>query len=630
MTNHRVELQPSPMMSITQPKRRQQRSKEQRKKAETAIERVQKGEPSNRLDHNQEFIKYIATVRYGQKDSLMSTIPLAKAISLTRSFKLNEWRAIEQRPDLLERALREPADLDSWIPFWRNVNGLNPDWGRIVLLEVTCEFWKGNAADLIDGVLSLSRGTLPTSQPPELGQERQLRKHCPPGSTHSLAPPAIIKSPSEPVASLWQTTVLKPAPDPISAIELAPGINRSSENTVHPGFTTRQNHTPHSNTSVSAVVANSAEWKRSQLLQHIKLRFWNDPSKVSDIEASIDVLEPEYVSDLYDSVALGSGLETLSAAVAHRQSILMRLSGNVAGSEQVINGFLSNSRDTKVPPDKLAALHLSQAANHMYHFRFNDAQKEIKRTTGFSGVQEDFLWDQMLCLSRALKGAGEFDAARTVLQVCLATPGLCRPKRCLVISALADVLCELSFTDHDNLLLHQAEALVTQELHQFGLYPHRFPQPRGLRRLRLSLLEIKINQGSYYEAEFLVEDLLDAYRRLEKLDIVDQLGHVRALIAYARLAPVPEEAVSRWTDVLNWNKLYNPDEEEVFTCGAIYIVLCSLCLDLGNQEAGLDFFRRGTNVLGRKERQFLLPGIGTYIFRAACAGIGLHGLELHI
>ncbi|CAM1503448.1 Fc.00g082240.m01.CDS01 [Cosmosporella sp. VM-42] len=302
----------------------------------------------------------------------------------------------------------------------------------------------------------------------------------------------------------------------------------------------------------------------------------------------------------------------------HRQSILMRLSGNITGSEQLIQTFISNLGKDALPPDSLASLHLSQAVNLMYHFRFQEAHHEIKKwkpARSLRGRHEQLLWDQMLCVGRALKGEGQFKAASTVLETCLATPGLCRSKRCRVVSALADVFCELSHIEQDPSYLLKAEMLVEPVIGTFGPFPIRSPHPRGLRRLLLSLLEIRIKQGRDQDAKSLVDELFDTYGKLEELDIVDRLGHVRALIADARLSPGPDHAVARWANVLAWNKFYNPSEEEVFTCGVAYLALSASWHRLGNWDISTSCLQKADYVLARKQAQFLIPGLGTYVFR---------------
>ena len=56
----------------------------------------------------------------------------------------------------------------------------------------------------------------------------------------------------------------------------------------------------------------------------------------------------------------------------------------------------------------------------------------------------------------------------------------------------------------------------------------------------LSLIEIEIGQSRSDRAETLLLELLDVYNRLTEPDIIDRFGHVRALIAWARISPLRE------------------------------------------------------------------------------------------
>ena len=123
----------------------------------------------------------------------------------------------------------------------------------------------------------------------------------------------------------------------------------------------------------------------------------------------------------------------------------------------------------------------------------------------------------------------------------------------------------------------------------------------------LSSIEIEIRRYRFESAEILISEILGAYSRLTELDIVDRLGHVRALIARARIGPL-SAAEERWSDVLKWNRKYNPLEEEVFTCGLVYMFICSILFQLGNLHGSRAAFNRAMEVIGRKRPQFLIPG----------------------
>lgn len=108
--------------------------------------------------------------------------------------------------------------------------------------------------------------------------------------------------------------------------------------------------------------------------------------------------------------------------------------------------------------------------------------------------------------------------------------------------------------------------------------------------------------------------MLVIYDNLRELDIVDRLGHIRALISFARVSQALEDALERWTDVLVWNRFYNPFEEEVFTCGVVYFFICVTFYALGESERSFESFSRAIGVVQKQCRQFLIPGIGTYLY----------------
>ncbi|WEW59405.1 hypothetical protein PRK78_004877 [Emydomyces testavorans] len=310
----------------------------------------------------------------------------------------------------------------------------------------------------------------------------------------------------------------------------------------------------------------------------------------------------------------------LQGEITYRRSILMRLKGDVKVSKDTIATFLSS---LNIGPDgwarceDLTALYLSQATNHLYHFNFVEAHEEVRKITNLPGRQEHLLWDQVLCIGRIMRGEGRFDEAKTCFEICLRTPGLRDSKRFLVQSALADLYCELDYqAGNQSSYLSQAKEIVEPEIERLRLSSGR--HLKGYRRLLLSIVEVKIRQGYYQDADILTRELIAIYGKLREPDIVDQLGHVRARIALARLSPTPEDALERWKDVLGWNRFYNPLEEEVFTCSVVYLFLCITWYKLGDIDKSMDSFHDAMRVMESKQCQFLIPGIGTYLFRDVC------------
>lgn len=262
----------------------------------------------------------------------------------------------------------------------------------------------------------------------------------------------------------------------------------------------------------------------------------------------------------------------------------------------------------------LASLYLSQAANCICQFNFPQAHRELRRWVprNLPG-HENLIWDQVFCIGRILRGEGNFEEAKVCFEQCLETPGLRRPKRLLAKSALADVYCELDCArDQLRYLLSRAKAMLESVIEQLRLSDSR--HLKGYRRLLLSLAEVNLKQGHLHNVDLVARELLAIYPRLNGLDMVDRLGHVRALISFARISPTSEVAVNRWNDVLRHNRLYNPFEEEVFTCGVVYLCLSSAWDMAGNIVRSMECFHTALAVLKRKRRQFLIPGLGTYIF----------------
>ncbi|KAJ5917527.1 hypothetical protein N7466_011081 [Penicillium verhagenii] len=305
----------------------------------------------------------------------------------------------------------------------------------------------------------------------------------------------------------------------------------------------------------------------------------------------------------------------LKAKVTFRQSVLMRLAGNIKGSQQIIEDCLSGLRDESVDLH-VAALFISQASNHVYQFCFSIAHEQIKNWMPFRdipGKQEQLLWDQISCIGRILRGQGQFMEAKRCFETCLGSPGLPDAKAFLMKSNLADLYCELDYSEGPgNSYLPRAAEMVGAAVEQLRRSSRQ--HLKGYRRLLLSFVEVRMRQGQYREAGDNVTELLAIYGNLGEIDIVDRLGHVRTLIAFARLSLFAQDALRRWSDVLAWNKFYNPLEEEVFTCCVAYHAISNALNALGNTIESSENFCKATEISRRRSFQFLIPGVGTYIY----------------
>lgn len=307
----------------------------------------------------------------------------------------------------------------------------------------------------------------------------------------------------------------------------------------------------------------------------------------------------------------------LRASVVHQRSVLMRLQGDVKGSKHIIEDFLSLPNTQAAPMDAIGPLYLSQAINHSYDFLFPEAHCEAKRYSvcyghNISDKHTELLWEQIFCVGRVMRGEGRFTEARTCFETCLRTVGLREVKRFSIISAVADLYCELDYQyEKTRSLLSDARDMLIPEIQQLEV---RGKTSGGYRRMLLSLIEVEIRLGNEDKGRRLLGEIIRLYNALGERDIVDRLGHVRALIASARVTANSVEEERQWTSALLWNRAYNPLEEEVFTCGVIYLFMGLARYRQGNVDGSNESLARAHQVLTTQKRRFLIPGMGTYMF----------------
>jgi tetratricopeptide (TPR) repeat protein len=310
----------------------------------------------------------------------------------------------------------------------------------------------------------------------------------------------------------------------------------------------------------------------------------------------------------------------LQAEAIHQQSVISRLEGDITNSNRLLQEFLDHSEMATRLESRhiLGLLHLSRAANYAYLFDFVSADKELKMWSPPTNITEkilDVVWSQIHAAAGISRGQGHFEVARTFYESCLKQQPLSESKRYLALSHLADTYVEVdhlqqSTPQYTEDLLVKAETLIRPIVERLRLHA---PRSKGFRRLLLSLSEIEIRRNRFDAAKHLLQEVSNIYATLVEPDIVDRLGHVRAFIALARIAPF-SEAESCWMNALNLGRRYNPDEEEVFIVALIFLFLCFTRLRNGDQEGGKAAFDYAAGICRTKPPQYLIPGAGTYLF----------------
>ncbi|KAK1521588.1 hypothetical protein CABS01_16518 [Colletotrichum abscissum] len=341
------------------------------------------------------------------------------------------------------------------------------------------------------------------------------------------------------------------------------------------------------------------------------------PCSIHTIEALVTISKSGSLDDsmqLLDTAAdMLTDLVPVStwASVVHRRSIVLRLLGDPQSSEQELHTFIR--RSPNLPGHLLIPLQLSLANNLIYQLKYTDAAqivREIQVTKDLQGDQVQLIWDQIYCVGRVMRGQGDFESARICFEQCFKTYGMRKSKKIIIQTALADLYCELDYKSQDDQRYHlfQARSLLEPALESVGV-----ANSKSRRRLLLSLSEINLREGRLHEARKSLEELLILYGGMDSFDVVDRLGHVRSYIALARTYP-DGQAEPQWRNALRLNAEYNPSEEEVFTCAIIYLHLSWLSYCSGELNGAQNMYACAGKVLNRRRPEYLLPGVGTYVF----------------
>lgn len=310
----------------------------------------------------------------------------------------------------------------------------------------------------------------------------------------------------------------------------------------------------------------------------------------------------------------------LQAEAVYRWSVLFRLKGDIASSNQLLEEFLDRT-DMAIrlkTHHVVGQLHLSRATNFAYKFEFYLANKEARMWTPLnSDITEksfDVMWNQIYSAGKILRGQGQFEFACELYHKCLETPSLRDSKKHLVLSHLVDTYVEIHHLRRNaGNLLDTASGMIRTEIERLRLHQ---PRSKGFRRLLLSLSEVEIRRNQLVAAECLLREVFSIYETLVEPDIVDRLGHIRASIALARISPLGE-AEFYWLSALGLGRKYYPLEEEVFIVAIIHLFLCITHLQLKDFQRGRAAFDYAARICLTNSPQYLIPGAGTYLFEEA-------------
>lgn len=279
------------------------------------------------------------------------------------------------------------------------------------------------------------------------------------------------------------------------------------------------------------------------------------------------------------------------AEIAHRRSALLRLSGDISSSEISIVDFW---RTNLAQPDCARTnaaygwLHISHLENLVQSQDVESARDQMFKWSMPERATEKELRitpARSILIAKVFRCQGQSDQALITLQHCLP---YARQYYHQAICAIADALIELDRSE-------EACTILEQELRKLNAR-----QSKISRRLTVSMVDAKVRLGQHDVAIKMVESLVPFFDRIGNLDTIDQLLHVRALVARALICRAQEDTaanVAAWKAVLHATEQYNSFRPQGLTSGIANLFLSLLYVGQGDLEAARRCFITARGIL---------------------------------
>ncbi|KAF2752574.1 hypothetical protein EJ05DRAFT_295619 [Pseudovirgaria hyperparasitica] len=312
----------------------------------------------------------------------------------------------------------------------------------------------------------------------------------------------------------------------------------------------------------------------------------------------------------------------LHAEFALQRSIMFRLDGDFKNSERVIHDFccrcgtpeqscLSSSFQQR--QKRLNALygliHRSHLENLVQCEQYQLATEHISHwqlTETASPMEWGILPSRTLTTSKIFRSQAAFKCAQESLELCVKFLHPREPARAQVLCQLADVYNDVGFSSAANELLAPEIEEGRKEA----------TKTKAFRRFLVSSVETCVQTRQYDDASLDLEQLGVIFSNLSRLDVSDQLLHIRTLVASARICHMRGEfrsAIHVWDVALRRVQSYNSFEGEGFTYSAIHLSRSLAYLELGEHERAESSFKHGKAILDRGPRDYWIPTFAKWV-----------------
>jgi tetratricopeptide (TPR) repeat protein len=323
----------------------------------------------------------------------------------------------------------------------------------------------------------------------------------------------------------------------------------------------------------------------------------------------------------------------LKAWAVHRESSILRLRGEVAGSYRALEECLhSKIFDKELDSDarwnaQQGDLVISLSENLMRDNDLARAKSELQAWQPLnieapSTMERMVLQSRNVMLGRLLKNQGRFNEAlpyfqRLFKELSFRDYNVSTGWQMVMFSNLADCYCEVGRPD-------DAEAVLEAEL---GIiYESGWENISNGRRLQLALIETFIRRGFFKQAEECLLKLIPMFEAIAEPDILQNTGHFRVWAGLARISHLEgnwDDALVRWNRALGiveaagWNK--------GCTHGIFLYSIAQALFRIGDLDASLVTLENAKKSLAAEDRKYWIVGLGSYWYDYVVLPLGETG-----
>ncbi|EFE44249.1 LipA and NB-ARC domain protein [Trichophyton verrucosum HKI 0517] len=356
---------------------------------------------------------------------------------------------------------------------------------------------------------------------------------------------------------------------------------------------------------LSASKYSSASWRRESL------------SKVSDL--------------LHDSEEY-----YLQAWVAHRRSKILRLEGDMAGSnaalEQHVNNFKAHSSRVSSNPRlnaHIGRITSSYAENLILGNECIHAQEVLESwkpldSRSPSSMEVIVLRGRNIALGRILKNQGNFKGALQYFEEMFLdiTDWHCNESEgwhMALFANLSDLYCELGYPE-------RAEAVLKKQLEI--VYTRGWETISGGIRIQLALAESFIRRGSFQKAEGCLLKLVSLCKPAEKMTVSARTNNFLVWTGLARVSHLQRHwsnAIDRWNHALEL--VESAGWADSFNHGLILYSIAQIQFRTGKFDESKKTLCRAKTSLAADDRKYWIVGLGSYWYNYVVCPLGETGSD---